>query len=62
MSYHFSFFLYFIPLYASPIYSVSLNKTLQVFDELENLVALKVHCRKTSYNKGCVTSTYIFIL
>jgi hypothetical protein len=33
MSYHFSLFLYFIPLYISLIYGVFLNKALQVFDD-----------------------------
>jgi hypothetical protein len=33
MSYHFSLFLYFIPLYISLIYSVFLDKVLHVLDE-----------------------------
>jgi hypothetical protein len=35
MSCHFSFFIYFTPLYISLIYGAFLNKALQVFDDDE---------------------------
>jgi hypothetical protein len=42
MSYHFTFFLYFIPLYIFLIYGVFLNNVLQVFYDDDDIALLDV--------------------